>query len=98
VIVRVFRAKIRPGKAAEFKKMVQAQSIPWLQRSAGMIGYFAGEPFGDDEHEFVMVTLWQDIQSLEAFAGENWRTPVVTDDEAPLVETMVAHHYLQFDV
>ena len=40
--VRVFRAKIRAGKVPEFKRMVQAQSIPWLTATDGVLGYFAG--------------------------------------------------------
>src|SRR5689334_22312360 len=67
VIVRVFRAKIREGKVEEFKKLVQEQSIPWLERSAGMLGYYAGEPLGTQSRQVVMVTLWRDIQSLISF-------------------------------
>ena len=62
-----------------------------------MLGYFAGEPLGDDEREFVMVTLWRDLESLLGLVGENWKTPVVTMDEAPLVEEMAASHYQKFD-
>ena len=97
MIIRVFRAKIRPGNLVEFKQMAQEQSIPWLTSSEGMLGYFAGEPHGADENEFVMVTLWRDVEALQSFAGENWQTPVVTPDEAPLVENMMAHHYQRFD-
>ncbi len=98
MIIRVFRARIRNGKVAEFKRMVREQSIPWLTSTPGMLGYFAGEPLRADDREFVMVTLWQDLAALKAFVGDNWETPVVTPDEAPLVETMVAHHYERFDV
>jgi quinol monooxygenase YgiN len=97
VIVRIFRAKIRKGQVSEFKRMVQEQSIPWLKNSEGMLGYFPGEPFGDNAQEFVMVTLWRDQESLQAFAGSDWDNPVVTQDEAPLVEAMFADHYLRFD-
>ncbi len=97
MIIRVFRARIRAGKVAEFKRMVQEQSIPWLASTDGMLGYFAGEPLSEDERGFAMVTLWRDIESLQRFVGESWKTPVVTADEAPLVEEMVAHHYERFD-
>ena len=97
MIIRVFRARIRPGKVPDFKLMVQEQSIPWLTSSEGMLGYFAGEPLSEDEREFVMVTLWRDIGALEKFVGENWKTPVVTAEEAPLVEEMVAYHFERFD-
>ena len=97
MIVRVFRARIRQGQLDEFKKLVREQSIPWLERTDGMLGYYAGEPLEEAEREFVMVTLLRDLEALQAFVGADWKTPVVTPDEAPLVEEMVAHHYTHFD-
>ncbi len=97
MILRVFRAVIYENRIAEFKQMVREQSIPWLEKSDGMLGYFPGEPFGSNEREFTMITLWRDIDALEAFAGKEWDDPVVTDDEAPLVEAMFADHYWRFD-
>jgi quinol monooxygenase YgiN len=96
LIVRVFRARIREGRVADFKRMVQEQSIPWLEGSDGMLGYYPGEPLLESSREFVMVTLWRDVESLQAFAGAEWASPVVTEEEAPLVEEMFAHHYTEF--
>ena len=97
MIIRIFRAKIREGQITTFKRMVQNQSIPWLERSEGMLGYFPGEPFDETTREFVMITQWRDQDALEAFAGTEWENPVVTEDEAPLVESMSADHYICFD-
>lgn len=97
MIIRVFRARIREGCVPKFKAMVREQSIPWLERTSGMLGYFAGAPLDDNSREFVMVTLWRDMEALKSFVGESWQTPVVTEDEAPLVEEMFAHHYTRFD-
>ena len=98
MIIRVFRAVIREGRVDDFRKMVQEQSIPWLTGSDGMLGYFPGRPFGDNDREFTMITLWKDLESLKAFCGEDWNNPVVTEDEVPLVEAMYADHYQRFDV
>jgi heme-degrading monooxygenase HmoA len=97
MIVRIFRARIREGRLAEFKRMVQEQSIPWLTSTDGMLGYHAGEPMTEGSRDFLMVTFWRDLDALRAFAGERWDTPVVTPDEEPLVEAMFADHYLGFD-
>jgi len=97
VVIRVFRASIREGREADFRRMVQEQSIPWLEGSDGMLGYIAGEPLPDSPSEFLMVTLWRDMDALRAFAGESWETPVVTPDEEPLVEAMFADHYVRFN-
>lgn len=97
MILRIFRAIIHEDRVADFKKMVQEQSIPWLTNSDGMLAYIAGQPFGMNDREFVMVTIWRDLDALKAFCGDDWNNPVVTEDEEPLVETMFAEHYLQFD-
>lgn len=76
--------------------MVREQSIPWLERSEGLLAYHPGKPMDESSREFVMVTMWQDQASLEQFVGEDWQTPVVTEDEEPLVEAMWAHHYTGF--
>jgi hypothetical protein len=44
MIIRIFRAKIRKSRVSEFKQMLQDQSIPWLESSEGMLGYFPVEP------------------------------------------------------
>lgn len=97
MIIRIFRVRIREGCQAEFKRLVQEQSIPWLRESDGMLGCIPGEPFGPDRREFLMVSMWRDLDSLKAFAGANWDDPLVTRDEAPLVESMTAEHFLGFD-
>ncbi len=97
MIIRIFRAKIRKGQVTEFKRMAQEQSIPWLENSDGMLGYIPGEPFSENSQEFVMITLWRDEAALEAFAGTDWENPIVTEDEAPLVEAMFADHYFRYD-
>ena len=97
MILRIFRAVIREGRVDDFRTMVQEQSIPWLKQSDGMLAYWPGEPFGDNDREFTMVTLWRDLDALRAFCGDDWNNPVVTEDEAPLVEAMYAQHYQRFD-
>ncbi len=97
MILQVFRAKIRKGKEEEFKKKVREQSLPRLRSQDGMANAFPGAPFSETESEFVMVTLWRDLDALKIFLGENWEKPMVSPDEAPLVEEMSVRHYQFFD-
>ncbi len=97
MILRVFRAKIRKGKEEEFKKNVREQLLPRLRSQDGMANCFPGAPLSASDSEFVMVTLWRDRDALKAFLGENWEKPMVTPDEALLVEEMSVQHYEFFD-
>ena len=97
MIIRVFRVKVRRSHISDFKRLVQEQSIPWLKNSDGMLDCIPGEPIDRDKREFLMISMWRDLDSLKAFAGEDWEDPVVTEDEAPLVVEMSAEHFLSID-
>ena len=93
MIVRVFRAKVMSGAAADFETKLREESIPMLQAAHGVVSWWAGRPLGA-AGEFVMVTVWRDLESLKAFAGPDWqREGVIPADELPLLEETVLHHY-----
>ena len=75
--------------------MVQEQSVPWLEKSDGMLGYFPGEPFDEDAREFVMITLWRDLDALKAFAGTDWNNPVVTRRRGHRYPGFVMHRVVE---
>jgi quinol monooxygenase YgiN len=95
MIVRIFRARVLPGKHDQWQQQVEDHSITWLASQEGMLGYFPGKPHGD-ERDFVMVSLWQDIAALEKAVGENWSQAILFEDEASLVEEVSIEHYESF--
>jgi quinol monooxygenase YgiN len=93
MIVRVFRARVRAGAAADFEAKVRQESIPLVEAAGGVVSWWAGRPLGA-AGEFVMVSIWQDLESLKAFAGPDWqREGVIPPDELPLLEETILHHY-----
>ena len=92
MIFRVFRATIRPGKADEFKEMLQRLSIPMVKAAKGMLGYYFGEPLDPAVPEFTVTTVWEDLDSLKAFAGENWNRAIIPPEEVPLIAESFIHH------
>ena len=96
MIVRVFRARARPGREAEFEESLAQRSIPLVESQKGVRSYFAGRPAGSASDEFVMITIWEDLASLKAFAGDDWEKPVIPDGMAPLMRESFLHHYEAF--
>jgi len=92
MIFRMFRATIRPGKADEFKEMLQRLSIPMVKAAKGMLGYYVGEPLDPAVPEFTVTTVWEDLDSLKAFAGENWNRAIIPPEEVPLIAESFIHH------
>ena len=93
MIVRVFRARVRSGKAGEFETLVRRLSIPLVRKQEGLVAFYSGRPTGASTDEFVMVTVWRDLASLKAFAGNAWESVVVPEAERPLLRETFVHHY-----
>jgi len=97
VIIRVFRPTVRPGKQAEFEAFLRETAIPLVRSQKGMIGQQVGVPMGPDDREFVYISVWQDIDSIRGFAGENWQQAVIDPSEEELLEETAISHYLVID-
>jgi hypothetical protein len=93
MIIRVFRARTHPGKQADFETKVKELSIPLVQSQKGLLAFFSGRPMESSPDEFVMVTVWKDLESLKAFAGIEWNVSVIPEPERPLLQSSAVHHY-----
>jgi transposase/heme-degrading monooxygenase HmoA len=93
MIMRVFRAKVKPGKLEAFERLCREKSLPHMRQAPGLVALHMGAPIGSRADEFVVVTVWRDLDALKAFAGERWREVVILPGEAELVEEVRVEHY-----
>jgi heme-degrading monooxygenase HmoA len=93
VIIRVFRPTIHAGKQPEFESFLRDTAIPLVSRQAGLMGQHVGRPLDQSTSEYLYVTMWKNVESIRAFAGERWQEAVVTPDDAHLLnDTWIAHY------
>jgi quinol monooxygenase YgiN len=91
-IVRVFRARAKPGLVEALEQRLRDDVLPEVAATPGLIAYHAGVPHGDSR-EFLMVTVWEDLDAVEAFAGEDYTQAVLYGDTPELIEDMSLEHY-----
>ena len=91
-IIRVFQARAKPGSVEELARLARAEVIPEVAAARGLVAYHAGLPHGDSR-DFVMVTVFEDLDAVRAFAGDDYETPVLYGDTPELIEEMSLHHY-----
>jgi hypothetical protein len=96
MIIRVFRARVCPGKIVAFREKVERLSIPLVRSAGGMIGYCPRRLVGSYGDEFVMATIWNTVDALRVFAGDDWERAVIPPEELPLLEETVVHRYELF--
>ena len=93
MIIRVFRPTIYPGKEAEFESFLRDTAIPLVSQQSGLVAQRVGRPRDSSSSEFVYVTVWEDVESIRAFAGERWQEAVITPDEEHLLKDTWIGHY-----
>jgi heme-degrading monooxygenase HmoA len=93
MIIRVFRPTIHPGKEGEFEAFLREVAVPLVSQQAGLVAQHVGRPRDPSSTEYVFVTVWEDVGSIRAFAGERWQQAVITPDEEHLLKDTWIGHY-----
>jgi heme-degrading monooxygenase HmoA len=93
MIIRVFIPTIHPGKEREFEAFLRDTAVPLVSQQAGLVAQHAGRPRDPSSTEYVYVTVWEDVESIRAFAGERWQEAVITPDEEHLLKDTWIGHY-----
>ena len=93
MIIRVFRPTIHPGKEAEFESFLRETAIPLVSQQSGVIAQHVGKPSDSASTEFVYVSVWEDVESIQAFAGERWQEAVIAPEEEHLLKDTWIGHY-----
>jgi heme-degrading monooxygenase HmoA len=93
MIIRVFRPTIQPGKESEFESFLRDTAIPLVSQQSGLLAQHIGKPREASSTEFLYVTVWEDVESIRAFAGDRWQEAVITPDEEHLLKDTWIGHY-----
>jgi heme-degrading monooxygenase HmoA len=93
VIIRVFRPTIQPGMESEFESFLRDTAVPLVSQQSGLVAQHVGRPRDSASGEYLYVTVWEDVESIRAFAGERWQEAVITPAEEHLLkETWIGHY------
>ena len=95
MIMRIFRARVKPGRRDDFERLVVEKSVPIMRKQSGLITIQVGRPMDRRPDEFVLVSVWKDLASLKTWTGENWNEVVPMPGEADLIEEATLQHYAQ---
>jgi heme-degrading monooxygenase HmoA len=77
VIARIWHGWTTPANADAYETLLRSEVLPGISRIDGARGaYVLRDPVGD-EVEFVTITLWDTLDAVRAFAGEDYEVAVV---------------------
>jgi quinol monooxygenase YgiN len=93
VILRIFQARIYPNAREAFSKFLRGEAIPTTLDQPGIVACYAGEPLAGKGDEFVFVSIWRDLKSLEAFRGSDLDDPGLLPHERDVIRDASVAHY-----
>jgi heme-degrading monooxygenase HmoA len=98
MIARMWRGVVRREDADEYSEYIERTGIAEYKRTPGNQGvYFLRRDFDGDKSEFRTFTLWESLDAVKAFAGEDYeKAKYYPEDERYLLEQ--DPHVLHFEV
>jgi heme-degrading monooxygenase HmoA len=77
VIARIWHGWTTPGNADAYETLLRTEVLPGISRIAGARGAYVLRSALEDEVEFVTITLWDSLDAVRAFAGDDYEGAVV---------------------
>ena len=95
MIIRVWTAEATPDGAAKTEARFAEQKLPELRRLDGFRGATLLRRLVGDRVELVLLTRWQSMESIRAFAGDDINLAVVAEDAKEILTRFDEHvrHY-----
>ena len=95
MIARHWRGWTEPQNADAYEALLTEKVLPDLRSIQGYRGGYVLRSDGPVKSEFVVINLFDSLESVKAFAGDNYRTPVFEPDARSLLSRIesLAHHY-----
>jgi len=100
MIARVWKARATVERAADYAAYLKASVVPELAAIPGYQGATLLERERNGVVEVTVVTWWDSLDSIRAFAGERLETAVVHETAARMLldfDREVAHHRVAYD-
>ncbi|MDE3156724.1 MAG: antibiotic biosynthesis monooxygenase [Acidobacteriota bacterium] len=80
MIARVWHGSTRPADAGRYEAHLNTATLPGLTGIAGYRGAYVLRRPGADTVDFVVMTLWESVEAIQAFAGADVEAAVLPSE------------------
>ena len=100
MIARHWRGWTKAGDADRYERLLKETVLPQLKLISGYCGGYVLRHDGAEESEFVVINLFDSLDAVRAFAGENYAVAVFEPEAKRLlsrVEPEAMHYEVRAD-
>jgi heme-degrading monooxygenase HmoA len=101
MIGRIWHGWTAPENADAYEQLLRSQILPGIQRIPGYRGAQLLRRDADAEVEFVTLTLFDSLDAVRAFAGEDYEVAVVLPEAERLLtrfDERSTHYEVRFEL
>jgi|SRR5271157_13034 len=80
LIARIWHGYTKPEDADAYESMLKPELLPGIGEVRGYEGSYLFRRDGGDAVEFVTIMLWDSIDAIRAFVGQDYETSVVPEE------------------
>jgi heme-degrading monooxygenase HmoA len=86
VIGRFWQGRATVENAARYEELLRAEVLPGIHRIEGYRGAYLLRRNVEDAVEFATLTLWESLDAVRTFAGDDYEAAVVPPEARRLLE------------
>ncbi len=94
MILRLFRATLRPGAEPEVLRRLRADTLPEIRAMSGLHAFTSGFRHEAGRTQHLALSTWSDLAAIEAHAGSLERSVVSTPSHDIFEDVSVDHYEL----
>ena len=80
----------------EFELKFATVSVDAVKSREGLISVSIGKPSRWSPDEYLMLSCWENEESLRNFAGDSWNDPHIPKGMEKFIEECWVHHYTDY--
>ena len=93
MIMRLVQVTVHAGKEAEFAQFFHDVAIPQMRNAPGLAVLLPGAPRPETPQVFSMVMIWDSLDALKSFFGDDYQNGDIRAEEAHLVRQRTISHF-----
>ena len=80
MIARVWQGYTNPEHAAAYEAMLKPELLPGIGKAKGFKTSYLLRRDAGDEVEFITIILWESLDAIRAFAGQDYEISIVPEE------------------
>jgi len=96
MIIRVFKVNVVEALRSEFEEKFRDVALGVVDNHEGMISAEVGKSIADGDTEYLMFSVWKDLDSVKHFGGDDWQKAIIPEHMLKYMASFELKHYSEF--